>query len=134
MENFREALNLAGMGIAVVFLGLALLILALLALGRIFKPVAVAAPQSLSLTDTQAWGAEPQELPPLPLTSTDLPETDIEEMVAIAAAMAATWQTTDAAESGEAAAGSPQTPSPWRIQGRQRFMSSQGAARGAWRR
>ena len=89
MENFREALNLAGMGIAVVFLGLALLILALLALGRIFKPVAVAAPQPLSLTDTQAWGAEPQELPPLPLTSTDLPETDIEEMVAIAAAMAA---------------------------------------------
>ena len=134
MENFREALDIAGTGIAVVFLGLGLLILALLGLGRIFKTVAVAAPQPLSLTDTQSWGAEPEELPPLPLTSADLPETDIEEMVAIAAAMAASWQTADAAASGEAAAGSPQPPSPWRIQGRQRFMSSQGAARRAWRR
>ena len=135
MEELREALNIAVRGVGVVFLGLGSLILTLMVLGRLLSRREAEPQGALGLADLPSWSAEVAESPDSPMALSDLPETGVEEMVAVAAALAASWQPEEgAAYPVEPPLPAPEaSPSPWRAQGRQRFMTSQGSQRRSWR-
>jgi Na+-transporting methylmalonyl-CoA/oxaloacetate decarboxylase gamma subunit len=134
MEEFREALSIAVRGVGVVFLGLGTLILTLMALGRLLSRREVEPEHALVLPDAAAWTAEPGESLDSPMALSDLPETGVEEMVAVAAALAAAWQSDEGSAYAREPVAPEASPSPWRVQGRQRFTATQGTQRRSWRR
>ena len=134
MEELREALNIAVRGVGVVFMGLGSLILTLMVLGRLLSRREAKPQRSLGLAEVPSWSAEMPTSPESPPPLSDLPETGVEEMVAVAAALAASWQPDEGAAYPVEPLPTPETmPSPWRTQGRQRFMTSQGSRRRSWR-
>ena len=133
MEELREALTIAVRGVGVVFMGLSLLVLALMVLGRLLSPRRAEPHQALGLADDPSWSAEAAESAGSPTALGDPPETGVEEMVAVAAALAAAWQSDEGGAHPHESAAPEASPSPWRTQGRQRFMASQGTQRRSWR-
>ena len=118
MDDFSEALRIAGIGMGVVFLGLTLLTLLLMALNRLF-PARLETPVEHGDSEEPLASAD----------STTTLEVGAEEAAAIAAAVWASGGFGDeppAGRGGDASSG-------WRLQGRGRLMASRQARRRRWR-
>ena len=115
MDNFPEALRIAGIGMGVVFLGLVLLTLLLMALNRLFP----------AGTPTPAEESADEEFPSHEADSATTMEVSAEEAAAIAAAVRASGGFGDEPPGGRGGG----TSSGWRFQGRGRLMASREARR-----
>jgi Na+-transporting methylmalonyl-CoA/oxaloacetate decarboxylase gamma subunit len=115
MDNFPEALRIAGIGMGVVFLGLILLTLLLMALNRLIP----------AGTPTPAEEDAGEEIPSGEADSATTLEVTAEEAAAIAAAVQASGGFGDEPPAGRGGGAS----SGWRLQGRGRLMASRGVRR-----
>ena len=152
MEELNDALIIAGKGIGIVFLSLSLLVLLLLVLGRIGRrkeastPGETTPPEGGEMTaeELQPKQATPSETAAGPDGTTgEASIAELEEVAVAAAALAVAWNLWP--EPNGHAGSTQVTPArmapvregaarPWRAQGRQELMQSQGAPRRAWRR
>ena len=129
VDEFQEALRIAGIGVGTVFLGLSLLMVLLVALGKLFPGTGTqgsgeAAPDEAVPTEAPASGGQ----------SGAAPEESLEEVAAVAAALAVEWDSEEPQGLWPGPTVPQVRPSPWRTVGRQRLLGSQGARRGPWRR
>ena len=125
MDDLREALEITGVGVGLVFLSLSLLALFTLGLTRVFASRDPGASGGTQVT--------PQPPPPPPPAAAQA-GTDLRIVAAIAAALSATMTSLRAPGTPAAEAGGGRPASAWRTQGRRRLMESQTTAGRRWRR